>query len=90
MQRTNFCDIGVTVDAATGRAVVVSAIDNLTKGAAGQAVQNMNLMLGLNGDRGPAVKVLIKLGGTLLDSPELRASLAAQIAAAERRVSPSR
>ncbi len=44
---TNFCDIGVTLDAATGRAVVVSAIDNLTKGAAGQAVQNMNLMLGL-------------------------------------------
>jgi N-acetyl-gamma-glutamyl-phosphate reductase len=47
VRRTNFCDIGVTVDAATGRAVVVSAIDNLTKGAAGQAVQNMNLMLGL-------------------------------------------
>jgi N-acetyl-gamma-glutamyl-phosphate reductase len=45
--RTNFCDIGVTLDAATGRAVVVTAIDNLTKGAAGQAVQNMNLMLGL-------------------------------------------
>jgi len=44
--RTNYCDIGVTVDAATGRAVVVSAIDNLVKGAAGQAVQNMNLLLG--------------------------------------------
>ena len=44
--RTNCCDIGVMVDAATGRAVVVSAIDNLVKGAAGQAVQNMNLMLG--------------------------------------------
>jgi N-acetyl-gamma-glutamyl-phosphate reductase len=44
--RTNFCDIGVTLDPATGRAVVVSAIDNLVKGAAGQAVQNMNLMLG--------------------------------------------
>ncbi len=35
------------VVASTGRAVVVSAIDNLTKGAAGQAIQNMNLMLGL-------------------------------------------
>ena len=45
--RTNFCDIGVTLDARTGRALVVSAIDNLVKGAAGQAVQNMNLMLGL-------------------------------------------
>jgi len=44
--RTNFCDIGVTLDAASGRAVSVSAIDNLVKGAAGQAVQNMNLMLG--------------------------------------------
>jgi N-acetyl-gamma-glutamyl-phosphate reductase len=44
--RTNFCDIGVTLDATTGRAVVVSAIDNLVKGAAGQAVQNMNLLLG--------------------------------------------
>jgi N-acetyl-gamma-glutamyl-phosphate reductase len=43
---TNFCDIGVVLDAPTGRAVVVSAIDNLVKGAAGQAVQNMNLMLG--------------------------------------------
>ena len=44
--RTNFCDIGVTFDARTKRAVVVSAIDNLVKGAAGQALQNMNLMLG--------------------------------------------
>jgi N-acetyl-gamma-glutamyl-phosphate reductase len=46
VQNTNFCDIGVKVDAATGRAVVVSAIDNLVKGAAGQAVQNLNLILG--------------------------------------------
>jgi N-acetyl-gamma-glutamyl-phosphate reductase len=44
--RTNFCDLGVTLDARTGRAVVVSVIDNLVKGAAGQAIQNMNLMLG--------------------------------------------
>ena len=47
VDRTNFCDIGVVFDPATGRGVVVSAIDNLGKGAAGQAVQNMNLMLGL-------------------------------------------
>ena len=45
--RTNFCDIGVKLDGDTGRAVVVAAIDNLGKGAAGQAVQCMNLMLGL-------------------------------------------
>ncbi len=43
---TNFCDIGLTVDAESATAIVVSAIDNLGKGAAGQAVQNMNLMLG--------------------------------------------
>ena len=46
VQHTNFCDIGVMLDGATGRVVVVSAIDNLVKGAAGQAVQNMNLILG--------------------------------------------
>ena len=44
--RSNYCDIGVALDSRTGRAVVVSAIDNLIKGAAGQAAQNMNLMLG--------------------------------------------
>ena len=44
--RTNFCDIGVVFDQATGRGVVVAAIDNLVKGAAGQAIQNLNLMLG--------------------------------------------
>jgi N-acetyl-gamma-glutamyl-phosphate reductase len=47
VKRTNFCDIGLKFDAATGRTVVVSAIDNLVKGAAGQAVQNMNLAFGL-------------------------------------------
>jgi N-acetyl-gamma-glutamyl-phosphate reductase len=45
--RTNYCDIGVVADPVSRRAVVVSVIDNLVKGAAGQAVQNMNLMLGL-------------------------------------------
>jgi len=44
---SNFCDVGVTVDARTGRVIVLAAIDNLVKGAAGQAVQNMNLMLSL-------------------------------------------
>lgn len=43
---TNYCDLGVVFDAASQRAVVVAAIDNLVKGAAGQAVQNMNLMFG--------------------------------------------
>ena len=44
---TNYCDIGIAVDERTHRLVVVSVIDNLIKGAAGQAIQNMNLMLQL-------------------------------------------
>jgi N-acetyl-gamma-glutamyl-phosphate reductase len=43
---SNFCDIGAMVSEADGRAVVVTAIDNLVKGASGEAVQNMNIMLG--------------------------------------------
>jgi N-acetyl-gamma-glutamyl-phosphate reductase len=44
---TNFCDIGWRVDP-SGRAILVSVIDNLLKGASGQAVQNMNVMLGID------------------------------------------
>ncbi|MBW2470205.1 MAG: N-acetyl-gamma-glutamyl-phosphate reductase [Deltaproteobacteria bacterium] len=43
---TNFCDIGFRLDRNTNRLILISAIDNLVKGAAGQAVQNMNIMLG--------------------------------------------
>jgi N-acetyl-gamma-glutamyl-phosphate reductase len=43
---SNFCDITFRLDRRTGRLIVISAIDNLVKGAAGQAVQNMNIMLG--------------------------------------------
>jgi N-acetyl-gamma-glutamyl-phosphate reductase len=45
--RTNFCDIGWRVDG-SGRVIIVSVIDNLLKGASGQAVQNMNVMLGID------------------------------------------
>ncbi len=45
---TNFCDIGWKVDEPTGRLVLVSVLDNLLKGAAGQGVQNLNLVLGLD------------------------------------------
>lgn len=45
---TNFCDISFAVDREAGRIILLSAIDNLVKGAAGQAVQNMNLMNGLD------------------------------------------
>jgi N-acetyl-gamma-glutamyl-phosphate reductase len=48
----NYCDIGLVVDPRTGRVIVVAAIDNLVKGAAGQAIQNMNLLLGLPETRG--------------------------------------
>jgi N-acetyl-gamma-glutamyl-phosphate reductase len=44
---TNYCDIGMQADPRTKRVVIVAAIDNLVKGAAGQAVQNMNLLLKL-------------------------------------------
>jgi len=49
---SNNCDIGIVADGRTGRVVIVSAIDNLVKGAAGQAVQNMNLMCGFSEDAG--------------------------------------
>ncbi|MCL5105490.1 MAG: N-acetyl-gamma-glutamyl-phosphate reductase [Armatimonadetes bacterium] len=44
----NFCHIGLVTDSRTGRAIITCAIDNMGKGAAGQAVQNMNLMCGLD------------------------------------------
>ena len=44
---SNFCHLGVTGDRIAGRAIVVGALDNLTKGSSGQALQNANLMLGL-------------------------------------------
>ena len=45
---TNYCDIGIKVDERSNRLILMSAIDNLVKGAAGQAVQNMNVMLGFD------------------------------------------
>jgi N-acetyl-gamma-glutamyl-phosphate reductase len=49
---TNFCDIGFTLDAEGKRLIAVSCLDNLGKGAAGQAVQNLNLMLGIEEQTG--------------------------------------
>ncbi|MEM8648833.1 MAG: Asd/ArgC dimerization domain-containing protein, partial [Pseudomonadota bacterium] len=43
---SNFCHIGVVADRIEGRAIVIAALDNLTKGSSGQALQNANLMLG--------------------------------------------
>lgn len=49
---SNYCDVGWLVDERTGRLIVISAIDNLTRGASGQAVCNMNLMCGFPEDAG--------------------------------------
>lgn len=49
---SNFLDIGIFVDEKKGRAVVISALDNLTKGASGQAVQNLNIMFGCDETEG--------------------------------------
>jgi N-acetyl-gamma-glutamyl-phosphate reductase len=49
---TNFCDIGFALDACGKRLVVVSCLDNLGKGAAGQAIQNFNLLLGIEEQTG--------------------------------------
>ena len=43
---SNYCFINVIEDRVPGRAIIISAIDNLVKGASGQAIQNMNIMLG--------------------------------------------
>ncbi len=51
---SNFCDIGFCIDQRTGRIIVLSAIDNIVKGAAGQAVQNMNIMCGFEETAGLA------------------------------------
>ncbi|MCX5656627.1 MAG: Asd/ArgC dimerization domain-containing protein, partial [Candidatus Omnitrophica bacterium] len=45
VQFTNYCDIGLKVDSETETVIVVSAIDNLVKGAAGQAIQNLNIIM---------------------------------------------
>lgn len=55
---SNFCDIGFKIDERTGRIIVGGAIDNLVKGASGQAVQNMNILFGL-----PESSGLDTLGG---------------------------
>lgn len=55
---SNYCDIGLAHDPRTNRVIVISAIDNLMKGAAGQAVQNMNIVCSLPEDSGLAIAPL--------------------------------
>ena len=52
VQGTNFCDIGFYCDSQSERLIVITAIDNLIKGAAGQAVQNMNVRAGFDEEDG--------------------------------------
>ncbi len=52
VEGSNFVDVNVQVDERTGRVIMMGAMDNLVKGAAGQAVQNMNLLFGLPEDTG--------------------------------------
>jgi N-acetyl-gamma-glutamyl-phosphate reductase len=52
LRGSNFCHIGVAADRIEGRAIVTAALDNLTKGSSGQALQNANLMLGIEETEG--------------------------------------
>ena len=52
VEGSNFLDIGFKIDTRTNRIIMMGAIDNLVKGAAGQAVQNMNLMFGFEENEG--------------------------------------
>ena len=49
---SNYVDVNFKIDERTGRIVMMGALDNLVKGAAGQAVQNMNLLFGLDESEG--------------------------------------
>ena len=49
---SNYVDVNFKIDERTGRVVMMGALDNLVKGAAGQAVQNMNLLFGLDESEG--------------------------------------
>ena len=56
---TNFCDISLQYNETTGKIIVLSTIDNVFKGAAGQAVQNMNLMFGVEEKAGLNLKAVV-------------------------------
>ena len=49
---SNFCDIGITFNKNSGTIIIISCIDNICKGASGQAVQNMNIIFGLDEKEG--------------------------------------
>lgn len=53
---SNYCDVSIHLDERSNRAIIVSAIDNMVKGAAGQAIQNMNILFDL--DEGMGLKMV--------------------------------
>jgi N-acetyl-gamma-glutamyl-phosphate reductase len=52
VRQSNFCDISVHIDQVGTTLIIISAIDNMVKGAAGQAIQNMNILMGCEEDDG--------------------------------------
>jgi N-acetyl-gamma-glutamyl-phosphate reductase len=52
VRQSNFCDISVHIDQGGTTLIIISAIDNMVKGAAGQAIQNMNILMGFDEDAG--------------------------------------
>jgi N-acetyl-gamma-glutamyl-phosphate reductase len=52
VEGSNYVDVNIKVDERTGRVIMMGALDNLMKGAASQAVQNMNIMFGIREDAG--------------------------------------
>ena len=52
VEGSNYVDVNFVIDERTGRIIMMGALDNLVKGAAGQAVQNMNLLFGLKESEG--------------------------------------
>jgi N-acetyl-gamma-glutamyl-phosphate reductase len=56
---TNYCEVGLKLNERTNTLVIVTAIDNLVKGAAGQAVHNMNIMMGFDEKAGLDMPALI-------------------------------
>jgi N-acetyl-gamma-glutamyl-phosphate reductase len=52
VRHTNYISIGYVIDKRLNKLIIVSVIDNITKGASGQAVQNMNIMFGVNEKEG--------------------------------------
>lgn len=60
VEGTNFCDIGIRVDERTNTCIAMGCIDNLYKGASGQAIQNMNIIFGLNETEGLPFSYILK------------------------------